>query len=615
MKPPGSCVKVRITDDVQVRRRKGAKVRIALAQLNPTIGDLQGNAERMVRFIATAKEGGADLVVFPELSLPGYTPQDLLLLPDFVQACRAVLEDVLAPATRGIGALVGLPLSGARLAPHLFNAAVLVADGEVVGVQAKTLLPTYDVFFENRYFQPAPRRTPLCFRGVNLGVTICEDVWNDKSFWEDRRYPLDPVEELVGGGAEIIINISGSPYSFGKQTLRLNMVRALARHQQRAVVYVNQVGGNDDLLYDGSSFAVGPQGELLARCRSFVEDLAYVDLGAGAGDGTLRVEPFPTEDISWVHQALVMGIRDYCRKAGLKRALVGLSGGVDSALVAVLAAEALGPENVKCLSMPSRYSSTGSVADAATLAHNLGVEYVVKPIEKVFSALLADMNEGGPLHLDVAEENAQARIRGNFLMFISNRENRLLLTTGNKSELAVGYATLYGDMAGGLAVIGDVPKTMVYELCRHINALRPELIPTPILTKAPSAELRPGQKDTDSLPPYPLLDFVLRKFVEENHSLEEIVTLLAADAGVPAELVASFLRAGRQQNPPAGSTEAAAARKISELTACVERILRLVAHAEYKRRQAPPILRITSRHFGDGRRMPIAQRWSGRIAP
>ena len=582
-------------------------MKIALAQLNPTIGDLEGNAERMLKFIAAAKEQGADLVVFPELSLPGYTPQDLLLLPDFVQECGAMLRRVILPATRDIGVLLGLPLPGASLAPHLFNAAVLVVGGEVTGVQAKTLLPTYDVFFENRYFQPAPRRAPISFQGVRLGVTICEDIWNDKAFWEDVRYVVDPVEELVAAGAEVIINISGSPYHYGKQALRLGMVQALARHHRRPVVYVNQVGGNDDLLYDGCSFAVGPGGELLARCQPFAEDLALVNLGEEAR-AARQVEPFPPEDMEWVRKALVMGIRDYCRKTGFRRALVGLSGGIDSALVAVLAAEALGPENVKCVSMPSRYSSSRSVADAASLAYNLGVEYAVKPIEQVFAALLAEMNGGGPPRLDVAEENVQARIRCNFLMFMSNRENRLLLTTGNKSELAVGYATLYGDMAGGLAVIGDVPKTMVYELCRHINTLRPQLIPEAILTKAPSAELRPDQKDTDSLPPYPLLDFVLKKFVEENCSLKEIVGLLAAEAGLPKELVGRVSPAGEEQ--AAAGEEGAAVQQILDLTKVVERIMRLVARAEYKRRQAPPILRVTSRHFGDGRRMPIAQRWS-----
>lgn len=589
-------------------------MRIALGQLNPTIGDLKGNARRICEFIDAARERGADLVVFPELSLPGYSPQDLLQLPAFVEECGVVLKEVIAPATRGIGALVGLPVPGASLAPHLFNAAVLLADGEVVGMQAKTLLPTYDVFFENRYFQPAPSRTPLVFRGRRLGVTICEDIWNDKSFWEDVRYPLDPVEELVAAGAELIINISGSPYHFGKQTLRFNMVRALARRHLRPVVYVNQVGGNDDLLYDGCSFAVDRDGNLLARCEPFVEDLAVADVDDSGRGPTANVEPFPQENIEWVRRALVMGIRDYCRKTGFSRALVGLSGGVDSALVAVLAAEALGPQNVKCVSMPSRYSSPGSVADAAALAKNLGVEYVVKPIEKVFSAMLAEMNEGAPPRLDVAEENAQARIRGNFLMFMSNRENRLLLTTGNKSELSVGYATLYGDMAGGLAVIGDVPKTMVYELCRHINTLQPGLIPEPILTKAPSAELRPDQKDTDSLPPYPFLDFVLKKFVEENRSLKEIVSMLAIDAGLPAELVQQvFWSYVHEKRSAAVGTAAGekgkAARQIIELIDSVSRIIKMVSRAEYKRRQAPPILRITSRHFGDGRRMPIAQGW------
>lgn len=551
-------------------------MRIAIAQFNPVVGDLQGNARRMVATMEAARARGAHLVIFPEMSLMGYPPRDLLLIPEFIREAQEVLEQVLAPAAQGIAALVGTALPGGDLQPRLYNAAVLLAGGRVAAVQAKSCLPTYDVFDEARYFLPASRREPMALGGLRLAVTVCEDIWNDKEFWRDIRYPVDPVAELAARGVDAIINISASPWNLGKQTLRLEMVRALARRYGVPVVYANQVGGNDDLLFDGSSFAMAPDGRLLARCQPFAEDMAVFDLPGGGAAPDLPPEgvpDFPPEDVAWVRQALVMGIRDYFHKTGFRRALVGLSGGVDSALVAVLAAEALGPENVKCLSMPSRYSSEHSLTDAAALARNLGVEYAVYPIEDAFAAFLRQFNPGGAALGDLAEENLQARIRGVILMFLSNREGRLVIATGNKSELATGYSTLYGDMCGGLLAIGDVPKTMVYALCRHINAGRPGLIPENILIKPPSAELRPGQKDTDSLPPYEILDPILQAYVEENLTLSQI-----------------------------------AARGFDPET--VRRVLQMVDRAEYKRRQAAPILRVTSRHFGTGRRMPIAQRWN-----
>ncbi|WP_242868710.1 NAD(+) synthase [Desulfotomaculum copahuensis] len=708
---------------------------IAMAQLNPTIGDLAGNTGKIVKAAEQARRAGAALAVFPELAVTGYPPRDLLCRPDFLRRVARVLEETIAPASREIPLLLGAPVAGAPVgaglsgpnagaappciqkageAPHgfsatnpgadagnadadhacpetrdragrgvipagpagfLYNAALLYAGGRLVGRQDKSLLPDYDVFDESRYFKPAAVREPVWFAGRRLGVTICEDIWNDKDYWNRQLYEIDPVEELAARGAELIINISASPYHYGKIGQRVDMLCRVAAKHRVGIIYVNQAGGNDELIFDGTSLAVDARGGLAALAGSFVEDLVLVDTdsllagkspsasvpelksvetkpeeaaralaslpgaaaAAGAETGPARVfparEPVPAaegpvtkrrtddvrggtrgagdwpavceeeydsgktsggesraagadaggcgvhkagrahlsgEDISYVHRALVLGIRDYLHKTGFQKALVGLSGGIDSSVTAALAAEALGTENVLGVSMPSRYSSPGSRNDARELAANLGIAYRELPIEGMFAAYLSALNPADQPVGDLAEENVQARIRGNILMFISNREGYLTLTTGNKSEMAVGYCTLYGDMSGGLAVLADVPKVMVYELARYINRERP-VIPPDVLSKPPSAELRPDQKDQDSLPPYEVLDAILHDYIEENKPVEEI-----AARGIDPGLV-------------------------TKITGWIDR-------AEYKRRQAAPGLRVTSKAFGTGRRMPIAWR-------
>ncbi|MBC7324403.1 MAG: NAD+ synthase, partial [Moorella sp. (in: Bacteria)] len=467
-------------------------MRLALAQLNPTIGDFSGNIAKIRQAAARAREKGADLLALPELAVTGYPPRDLLCRRDFLERVDKVLADVIAPLSREIAILIGGPV---RDRGALFNAALLFAGGKLYYRQDKSLLPNHDVFEESRYFQPAAKREPVSFRGLRLGLTICEDIWNDGDYWNRKLYDSDPVEELVAGGAELLINISASPYHYGKIGLRLDMLRSLARKYRRPVLYVNQVGGNDELIFDGTSLAVDAGGNVAGMAASFQEDMLLLEANrlqaggpisllvvgdtpsgpepaaakntagaGGAGDVQGERAPagiLPREDISYVYRALLLGIADYLHKTGFHKALVGLSGGIDSAVVAALAAAALGPENVLGVSMPSRYTSPGSRADARLLAENLGIAFREIPIESMFSAFLAAMNEGGPPRGDLAEENIQARIRGNILMFIANREGYLVLNTGNKSELAVGYCTLYGDMSGGLGVLADVPKVKV----------------------------------------------------------------------------------------------------------------------------------------------------------
>jgi len=539
-------------------------MKIALCQINPTIGDFAGNTRLIIDAVARAKEAGCRLAVFPELCVMGYPPRDLLLRRDFIAKAQAAVAEI-AARTRGISVLVGsvTPIPGSE---YLYNSAILLDGGEERHRFHKSLLPSYDVFEETRYFQPAPEVGCVTLDGLKLGVTVCEDIWNDKDFFSYYRYPRDVLAELSKEKPDVYINLSASPYHYGKQEGRVRMVAHHARKYAAPFLYVNQVGGNDELIFDGSSMVLDASGQLAAIARSFSEDMLVYDT---------QVSHTPvscTEDIGWMYRALVLGTRDYFRKTGFSRGLLGLSGGIDSSLVAAIAADALGPENVLGISMPSRYSSGHSVDDAVALARSLGIEYRQHTIEDVFSQYLKLFNGGNPPVGDLAEENIQARIRGALLMFVSNRERRLLLTTGNKSEIAVGYSTLYGDMCGGLAVIGDVPKTLVYDLCRYRNQIGP-VIPENVLTKPPSAELRPNQTDQDSLPPYDVLDRIVHMYVEEKLSVDEIIA-----AGIDRDTVRSTVR--------------------------------LIDLAEYKRRQAAPVLKVTGQAFGMGRKLPIAQRFS-----
>lgn len=544
-------------------------MKIALAQLNPTVGDFAGNSAKILEFARRAAERGADLAVFSELCLCGYLPLDLIERPQFIDrnkrelACLAKqlpLPSIVGYAARANG------LTGKSAA----NAAALLANGKIEFVQQKMLLPTYDVFDESRYFQPAASQNVFAFGGQKLGITVCEDIWNDKTFWAKPLYERDPVAELMAKHATVIINISGSPYTLDKRSLRLDMLRSLAKLHGVPVVYVNQVGGNDSLVFDGGSVVVLPNGQVPAQASSFVEDLVLFDTQTNSGES----HPQHTTEIELVLQALVCGTRDYVCKSGFRAVVVGLSGGIDSSVVAAIAVAALGRENVLGVSMPGPYSSEGSRADARQLAENLGIEFMTIPITHVFQSYrtaLADAFHGRPEN--VAEENLQARVRGNFLMALSNKFGSMVLSTGNKSEMAVGYCTLYGDMAGGLSMLSDVPKTMVYELADLINRER-ELIPRSSIEKPPSAELRPNQKDQDSLPPYDVLDRILKAYIEDVKSPEEI----AAQFDFDLELVRSV--AGK------------------------------VDRNEYKRRQAPPGLKITSRAFGLGRPFPIVQKFN-----
>ena len=542
-------------------------MRVALLQINTTAGDIDGNSALIVRGVRAAQAQGADLVVTTELALMGYLPRDLLMNRGFVRRGCQVLERIARELAHAPAALVGVATPNpADIGRPLFNSAVLLNGGEMGPVFRKTLLPTYDVFDEDRYFEPAQEPGILEWKGWRLGISICEDVWNDRDFWKRRRYHHDPVEVLAQGGAQAILNLSASPFTVGKQVLREEMLGQMARKYGLPLAIVNQVGANDDLIWDGRSAAFDAQGRLFARAKGFQEDLVVVDLAAGTG--AIAEDDFTPEAEIW--NALVLGVRDYARKTRFGKVLLGLSGGIDSALTAAIAVNAMGPENVLGVMMPSRYSSRGSVDDSAELARNLGIGTITLPIAGIantYDAVLEEAFHG--FQADVTEENIQARIRGNLLMALSNKYGSLLLTTGNKSEMAVGYCTLYGDMNGGLAVIADLPKTMVYRVARWRNRRRPE-IPEAIFTKPPSAELRPDQTDQDSLPPYDLLDQILELHVEQCQSAEEIV-----------------------------------AQGYDEPT--VRRVLRLVRTAEFKRKQAPPVLKVTSRAFGTGWRMPIVR--------
>lgn len=580
-------------------------VAIAIAQLNPTIGDIIGNAQRILEAAQQAAAQGAQILLTPELSLCGYPPRDLLMHPDFLESMHQTLERLAKDLPPTLMTLVGTvtlnPNAGVEGGKPLFNSTALLAGGVVQRLFHKRLLPTYDVFDEDRYFESGRDANHFWWEatggdrpaeaGVHIGVTICEDLWNDEEFWGKRSYEVNPIAELAQVGVQLTINLSASPFTAGKQALREAMLKHTATRFNQPVIYVNQVGSNDDLIFDGCSVAFNRRGELVCRAKTFAADLVLVHYDLEQQDLVAipdAIAPVPADEDAEIWGALVLGVRDYARKCGFAKAVIGLSGGIDSALVAAIAAAALGPENVLGVLMPSPYSSDHSVNDALELAQNLGIHTQTLKIgalmtgyDHTLEAMFAGTEFG------IAEENIQSRIRGNLLMAIANKFGYLLLSTGNKSEMAVGYCTLYGDMNGGLAVIADVPKTRVYSICHWLNAqlasdnglfpvphtpAAPEVIPSHIITKAPSAELKPGQVDQDSLPPYEVLDDILARLIHNHQSPDQIVA------------------AGHDP-------------------AVVNKITRLVTRAEFKRRQAPPVLKVTDRAFGVGWRMPIASRW------
>jgi NAD+ synthase (glutamine-hydrolysing) len=545
-------------------------MKITLAQLNPIVGDVSGNLKKVVdtleRYAAET-----DLIVFSELFLVGYPPRDLLEQPALIEATQAAVQKLLQVSRKfpQTGVLVGAAMpTGLDTGKGLNNCALLICGGEILCRQNKSLLPTYDVFDETRHFAPAAKVDVFPFRGETLGISICEDAWYDPELWSRCLYAFDPIQVLAGKGATLLINISSSPFQVGKEEVRYRLLHHHAQRFGLPVVYVNQVGGNDELVFDGRSLVLDGRGEAIAVLPAFREAVATVDAAAPGKAGLYQ----PLEEIATVHEALVLGLRDYLRKCGFSKAVVGLSGGVDSAVTCCLAGQALGPENVLGVLMPSPYSSTGSIQDSRKLVQNLGIPSKEIPITPIYRAYLGSLK--GHLEVEqigVALENIQARIRGNILMALSNEFGYLVLSTGNKSELAVGYCTLYGDMSGGLSVLADVPKTMVYQLARYLNRER-TLIPEEIIHKAPSAELRPDQKDQDTLPPYEILDQIMNYYLTEGYADKDIIRL-GFDPGV------------------------------------VRWIIRAIDRSEYKRRQAAPGLKITSKAFGMGRRIPIAARY------
>jgi len=541
-------------------------VKIALGQINPTVGDFAGNAAKIIDFSRRARGEGAGLILFPELSVCGYPPRDLVERLSFVGHNRESIERI-ASETCDIAVICGLVTPAqADTGKSAMNSAALLKDGRVAFLQSKMLLPTYDVFDEMRNFAPAKSQVLFPFCGKQMALTICEDAWNDKQFWNKRLYTFDPVEALVNAGGNFLLNISASPFWLGKRKLRSQMLASIARQHKIPVVMVNQVGGNDSLVFDGSSLVLDANGVIIARGKSFDEDIIYFDSDRLTGEIHEQIEG----EEATTYAALVLGTRDYVRKCGFRQVIVGLSGGIDSALTAVIAADAVGGENVIGVGMPGPYSSHGSITDARALAGNLGVRFELLCITDIFESYrktLAPLFAGRKE--DETEENVQSRARGALLMALSNKFGAIVLSTGNKSELGVGYCTLYGDMVGGLAVISDVPKTMVYRLSRYVNSRRP-VIPQSSLDKPPSAELRPGQKDSDTLPPYEVLDAILEDYVEEAHSADQIAT----DRGFDISLV--------------------------------RRVIRMVERSEYKRQQAAVGLKISEKAFGYGRRFPIA---------
>jgi NAD+ synthase (glutamine-hydrolysing) len=542
------------------------QVKIALGQINPTIGDFSGNAAKIIEFSRRARADGAGLILFPELSVCGYPPRDLVERPSFVAHNRESVEKI-AEQTRGISVICGLVTPAeSETGKSVMNSAALLQEGRIAFLQSKMLLPTYDVFDEMRNFAPARKQELFPFCGNRMALTICEDAWNDKQFWIKRLYTVDPVETLIREGGNFVLNISASPFWIGKRELRRDMLASIARQHKVPVAMVNQIGGNDSLVFDGSSLVLNAEGKIIAQARSFEEDLIYFDSRTLTGD---LHEQIAGDDAS-VYSALVVGTRDYIRKCGFHKAIVGLSGGIDSALTAVIAVDAVGAEDVIGVGMPGPYSSPGSIEDARELGKNLGIRFELLSINCAYEAYRQTLQGvfAGTKE-DTAEENIQSRARGTLLMALSNKFCSIVLSTGNKSELGVGYCTLYGDMVGGLAVISDVPKTLVYRLAHYVNSQRP-VIPQATIDKPPSAELRPDQKDSDSLPPYEILDAVLEDYVEDARSIERI----AADRGFDIETV--------------------------------RRVVRMIDRAEYKRQQAAPGIKISPKAFGYGRRFPIA---------
>lgn len=541
-------------------------MKIALGQINPTVGDFSGNAAKIIQFSLRARDAGAGLILFPELSVCGYPPRDLVERPSFVERNREAVEKI-AAETKAIAVICGLVTPAhAETGKSAMNSAALLRDGRVDFIQSKMLLPTYDVFDEVRNFAPARSQQLFPFCGNQMALTICEDAWNDKHFWNRRLYGVDPVEELVRAGGNFVLNISASPFWLGKRELRRDMLTAIAKNDKVPVAMVNQVGGNDSLVFDGSSLVIAPDGKIIAQGKSFTEDLIYFDSQTLTGE---IHDQIAGEEAS-AFEALVLGTRDYVRKCGFQKVIIGLSGGIDSALTAAIAVDALGPENVVGVGMPGPFSSKGSIHDARQLATNLGIRFELLSIGEIHEATrrtLAPVFAGLPE--DATEENIQSRSRGMLLMALSNKFGALVLSTGNKSELGVGYCTLYGDMVGGLAVISDVPKTMIYRISAYVNSRR-LVIPQATIDKPPSAELRPDQKDSDSLPPYDVLDAILEAYVEESRSAEQI------------------------------------ARTHNFELDLVKRVIRMVERAEYKRQQAAPGIKISAKAFGYGRRFPIA---------
>lgn len=547
-------------------------MKIFLGQANPTIGDLAANTAKLADFAKQADSRGADLIVFPELSICGYPPRDLLERPSFIEACRAHVQQLVdLTASLSCGLIVGFPRRREEsTGKPLANSLLFAAGGKIIAERDKTLLPTYDVFDEARYFEPGLHQGPVSFRGHQLGLVVCEDAWNDKQFWDRTLYGRDPVAELIQAGADVLVSINASPFHLEKRVLRRDMIAAIVKRHGKPFVFSAQAGGQDQLLFDGTSFVMAADGQVLALARSFDEDLIAADLDAGTGDQHGNLD----EELEAAYRALVMGTRDYLAKCGFKKVLIGLSGGIDSSITACIAVDAVGRENVIGVGMPGPYSSDHSVRDAKAMADALGIQFEIVSINQPFHAMLETL---APVFTgrapDVTEENLQSRLRGMTLMAMSNKFGAIVLTTGNKSELAVGYCTLYGDMCGGLAVISDIPKTLVYPLSRIANRHHANAIPENVFVKPPSAELRPDQKDSDSLPEYDVLDRILAAYVEEHHS----VTRISQELGLDLSLVRD--------------------------------IARKVDLNEYKRQQAAPGLRVTSKAFGMGRRYPIAQRY------
>ncbi len=541
-------------------------MKIALGQINPTVGDFSRNAAKIIQFARQARSAGAGLILFPELAVSGYPPHDLVERPSFVTRNRETVERI-AAETQGIAVICGMVTPAeADSGKKVMNSAALLREGRIEFIQSKMLLPTYDVFDELRNFAPAKSQQLFSFCGNQMALTICEDAWNDKRFWNKRLYRIDPVEELVRAGGNFVLNISASPFWLGKRELRRDMLAAIAHNQKVPVAMVNQVGGNDSLVFDGSSLVIAPDGQVIAQGKSFEEDLIYFDSQSLTGD--MHTQTIGEE--ASAYEALVLGTRDYVHKCGFERAIIGLSGGIDSALTASIAVDALGAENIIGVGMPGPYSSRGSIDDAQQLARNLKIRFELLSIDEIYEAArrtLVPVFTGMPE--DVTEENIQSRARGMLLMAMSNKFGALVLSTGNKSELAVGYCTLYGDMVGGLAVISDVPKTLVYRLSAYVNS-RSKVIPEATIEKPPSAELRPDQRDSDSLPPYEVLDDILEDFVEESWSPEQIARAHNFDPDL------------------------------------VRRVIRMVERSEYKRQQAAPGIKISAKAFGYGRRFPIA---------